>query len=262
MAKRAATKPDPQHTSDTLKALLRERYPLPVWTLITEAPDGTSSSKSRSADAMAMGCWKTAGIEMHGFEIKISRWDWQRELNDLSKAEVFARHCHRWFLVAPPGIIHLDELPAEWGLMEPVGKGSLRIRKAATRNRNPQPLGWEFLAALLRRAATEYAAGVQTDPDPDAGPAPAGDFRQGSRYLQIWKRRAMVAEKALREQGQHAGLQVQGWNAEQISQVQALAMQLLTSTRQANLQRIIKHFRDSLASALDLQNLLKLEPGK
>lgn len=136
--------------SSEMVELLKGKYPKQKYALITEVPNGTSDNKSRTADAIAMGCWKTVGIHLSGFEIKVSRSDWRNELNDLSKSAVFQKHCHRWWIVAAPGIVQVEEMPAEWGLMEPFGNG-LRVKRAAALT-SPEPVEFNFLAALLRRA--------------------------------------------------------------------------------------------------------------
>src|SRR5690606_19847130 len=128
----------------------RARYPIPSWALITEVPNATSTGKTRSADALAIGCWKSVGIQMHGFEIKVARSDWLREIQDPSKALPFQRHCHHWWLVAAPKVVRVEEMPAEWGLMEP-GTNGLRVKKGASLL-SPELVTFPFLAALMRRA--------------------------------------------------------------------------------------------------------------
>ena len=103
-------------TANDLTELLRARYPIPSWALITEVPNATSTGKTRSADALAIGCWKSVGIQMHGFEIKVARSDWLREIQDPSKALPFQKHCHHWWIVAAPKVVRVEEMPAEWGL--------------------------------------------------------------------------------------------------------------------------------------------------
>lgn len=155
MAKAKTEKP--KFNSDQLVALLRQKYCLPKYAFVEQVPNGTTTNRSRVADALAMGCWrdKRVNIELNGFEIKISRADWRNELNDLNKSAAFQIHCHRWWIVATPGIVDPAEMPAEWGLLEPRG-GGLVVRKAASL-RTPEPVSFAFLAAIMRRC-------VQADP--------------------------------------------------------------------------------------------------
>jgi hypothetical protein len=136
-------------TTDMLD-LLSARYCLPKYALVTEVPNATSVSKSRTCDAMAFGCWSTVGIRIEGFEVKVSRSDWLKELNDRSKAATFEPFCHHWWIVAAPKVVRIEELPAEWGLLEPSGKG-LKAKSAASL-RTPEPMPVAMLSALVRRA--------------------------------------------------------------------------------------------------------------
>lgn len=137
-------------TQIDLYSALRERYPLPKFAFAVEVPDGTSVDKVRTCDALAIGCWKSVGVSIIGHEIKRSRSDWQKEMQDPSKAEAWKQYCHEWYLVALKGVAKLEELPPSWGLIEPAGSG-LKIRKPCEINRNPLPLPTRVVAALARR---------------------------------------------------------------------------------------------------------------
>jgi hypothetical protein len=133
--------------------LLRERYAPPQWAYIEQVGDATGSYTSRHADGLAMGLWPSRGLELLGFEVKVSRSDWRRELVRPSKAEPIARRCDRWFVVAPADIVPLIEVPSNWGLIE-VRKGKLIQTKEAAKL-DPEPLDRSFLAAILRKASTQ-----------------------------------------------------------------------------------------------------------
>lgn len=155
-------------TSVELKERLAARYSQPEWFFVPEVPNGTGTRKSRTIDGMAFGVW--GQNEVHAFEIKVSRSDWLRELDNPSKAAFFAKHCHRFFIVADSGVVKAEELPAEWGLMEPSRSG-LKIRIAATLM-NPERPDFPFIASIIRRivstesrnarSSKEYAKGIET----------------------------------------------------------------------------------------------------
>src|SRR5690606_13620651 len=102
-----------------LEALLRERHSGGHWAFVLQVPDGTGSNKGRTADALAMGLWPSKGLDLHGFEIKATRADWLREIDDPTKAEAFAKYCDYFWLVCAPGVADLPELPASWGMLTP-----------------------------------------------------------------------------------------------------------------------------------------------
>ncbi len=91
---------------------------------------------------------------MNGFEIKVSRSDWQKELADPSKAEAVCKYCDRWWIVAGAvGIVRLEELPPTWGLMQPKGNGLTIVKHAP--DLKPIPFDRHFMAAVMRRAAEQ-----------------------------------------------------------------------------------------------------------
>ena len=147
-------------TEATILSLLRTRYPLPSFAFIPAVPNGTSGNKTRTADAFAMGCWRSVGVELQGFEIKVSRSDWRREIQKPEKSAAFAPYVHRWWIAAPKGVVELTEMPAEWGLMTTTGS-ALTVQKAASRLA-PLDLPHTLLASILRRwAETDEAAKEQ-----------------------------------------------------------------------------------------------------
>lgn len=154
-------------TADVRKAL-RVRHNAAAWALLEEVADSTGFA-GRFCDAMAMGLWKPR--ELHGFEIKVSRADWLRELKDPSKAEAFRQFCDRWWLVVSDRAIVRDgELPAGWGLMARDDADALRVLTQAPPLTPVAPTR-DFLAALARRMveqsvdttvlAAEYERGRQ-----------------------------------------------------------------------------------------------------
>ena len=136
-------------TTPKIRALLRARYPAPEWALIEEVADRTGSANNY-ADAMAMNLWQSRGHALHGFEIKVSRSDWLRELKKPNKAEAFTRYCDFWWVVAPKGIVLDHELPAGWGLMVAT---EARLTVATTAPKlDAQPMTRAFWASIMRRA--------------------------------------------------------------------------------------------------------------
>jgi len=112
-----------KHTEASVLALLRKRHAAkngngPEWADVEKVRDAPGFDAMRTADAMALGLWKSGGHELHGFEVKVSRSDWRRELADPAKAEGWCEIVDRWWIVAPRGVVPRDELPATGGLLE------------------------------------------------------------------------------------------------------------------------------------------------
>lgn len=136
-----------KHTESSITALLASKYSGSEWAFCSQVPNATGTQKSRTCDGLAMSLWPSRGLHLHGFEIKVSRSDWLNEIQDLSKATAFSRFCHYWWIVAPKGIVKLEEMPSDWGLME--AGNNLRTRKAATL-RDPELPNHSLLAGIFR----------------------------------------------------------------------------------------------------------------
>lgn len=138
--------------SSELIQLLAKKYPPPDMSFIPEFRGGTGWSCETRADAIAMHTWPSKGLELIGFELKVSRSDWLRELKQPLKAEPVKRFCDRWYLVVSnlKVITYADELPKGWGLMF-AENGEIHTMIEAPKL-NPEPIDRPFLASLMRRA--------------------------------------------------------------------------------------------------------------
>ena len=69
-----------------------------------------------------MNLWPSRGWEAHGFELKVSRSDFTRELRHPEKSTTIKAYCTGWSLVVPAPwkrvLLSLGELPESWGLVE------------------------------------------------------------------------------------------------------------------------------------------------
>lgn len=155
-------------TSAELVALVRKRYTGRDAAVFEQVANSTGARGDRYADVIALDLWPSAGLHLHGFEVKVSRGDWLRELRDPKKADAIARYCDCWWIVAAPAIVGRSELRPGWGLLEPheelLHGGAvafdLRIVVSAKPS-EPQPvLDRGFVAAILRRAAADNKQGA------------------------------------------------------------------------------------------------------
>lgn len=125
-------------TAVELKAMLR-RHHAPVrgiaqWCYMEEVRRNVSFDAGRVLDAMAICMWASKKHVMHGYEIKISRKDFRREIADPDKAAAFYKWVDKFFLVTPCGLVKPEELPPLWGLLEVSSSGRfLRTVKPAKR---------------------------------------------------------------------------------------------------------------------------------
>lgn len=134
-----------------IREALAKKFCAPEYALFFEVGDATGGRARRWADAVAMGLWPSRGLSLAGFEIKVARNDWVKEMKQPAKAEAIAQYCSQWWMVTSPGIIREGELPELWGHFE-LHPNGLRVIKPAPIT-EVAPISREFLAALLRRAS-------------------------------------------------------------------------------------------------------------
>lgn len=229
--------------TEELTALLRTHRAPPTYALFEQVPEAVGGG-GRTADAISMGLWRSRGLTVEGYEIKAYRGDWLRELKTPQKAEPLARFCDYWWIVAPPEIVTVDEMPEAWGLLVPHAKG-LRVAKPAPRQ-EADALTRPFIAGLLRRAARPgeealaradmagFERGRQAQ-KAEAERLKSHDERERDRRL------AYVAEFEAR-----AGIQLREWNpVDDFAEAFKLAQSLMQARKQA------RYARQSLQVALE-----------
>lgn len=194
-------------TADQVLDALAKRGPLarPAVETLREVRSkvGFGRGPERYADAIAVSVYPSRGLWLAGVEVKVSRQDWLRELRDPEKAEPIARTCDFWWLAAPAGLVEIEEVPIDWGLLEVDDKGRVRVVRQAPR-REPSALSLSFVASLLRRAADRERAAEQRGRDLQARDAAASDsaaderaekLREELREVGLLKRRLEFAER-------------------------------------------------------------------
>jgi len=142
-------------TSSEVIDRLRARYTarpgeVVEWAFFEQVRAGTGAYAQRTSDAVAMNLWESRGLAVHGFEVKVSRSDWQREMRQPEKADPLVARCDFWWLVVSDSDIVRDgELPEGWGLMVPHATG-FKVAKQAAKNPTAN-IDRGFVASLLRR---------------------------------------------------------------------------------------------------------------
>jgi len=144
------TKPPVVLNTTHAREMLQKRYPAGEWALMQEVAPRTGGG-TRYADAVAVNLWSSRGHAVHGFEIKVSRSDWLRELKQPEKAEDVYQFCDHWWIVAPRGVVKDGELPPTWGLLEVRDTGL--VQQTAAPRLTPKPITREFFASLMRRGS-------------------------------------------------------------------------------------------------------------
>lgn len=147
--------------AEDLVKLIRQRYPLirpdgyQSHVVLEQVPDGTGMYLGHWIDAVVFSLWESKGLFRSAFEVKVSRSDFIRELQNPLKHQWALECFHEFWFVAPQDVIQVDELPPNIGWMCPRGS-KLVIKRHAIRNPNPK-LDDILLAAFMRAAAKEIS---------------------------------------------------------------------------------------------------------
>lgn len=198
----AKTKRERWTAEDVVRAL-RAKHAGDAWAFLCEVRNETGfARKARTADAIAMSLWPSRGLELHGFEIKVSRTDWQKELAEPAKAEAIARFCDRWWLaVSDEAIVREGELPPTWGLL--VRRGDKLVATKQAPKLTAQPWERGFIASLLR------AASEQLTPEAEIERARVAAYDEGVQAQREHARHyATELEKTVAEFEKESGLKL------------------------------------------------------
>lgn len=146
-------------TAEDLVKLIRQRYPLErpngyqTHVVLEQVPNATGWHANHWIDVAVFDMWPSKGLLRSAFEIKVSRSDFIRELQQPSKHKWVLESFHHFWFVAPQDVIQLEELPVNVGWMCPRGN-KLVIKRHAVQNPNPK-LDDVLLAAFMRAASKE-----------------------------------------------------------------------------------------------------------
>ena len=105
-------------SADSICGLLRGRFKAGQCVCASEVGARTGGWQ-RHVDFMAFHCWDSDNYMIEAFEIKISKSDLKRELEDPSKHNVFFDDIDMFWIVAPDFVLdNLDIIPPKWGVMK------------------------------------------------------------------------------------------------------------------------------------------------
>lgn len=221
-----------------LEEQLARRYSAPQYAFIKGVSDATGFNRWRRADAIAMSIWPSRGLELHGFELKVSRYDWLRELKDPSKAEGIFAYCDRWWLVTnDPKIAQTSEIPSPWGWLCAYGN-RWRVLKDAPQLK-PKPMSRVFLAALLRH--------VNDDPAITLAEAERKGYERGKEMgEQIGRSTIKRQDEIIRGFEQKSGIKLDAWGYGDIGA--AVKRFIEQEGRAEGVHRSVKYLRNNLTA--------------
>lgn len=146
-------------TAKDITELLRQRYCPPEWAFFSELRVGTGYTggshnqvkiPEQRLDGWTINCWPSKGLTTIAFEIKVSRSDFLSEIANPDKRQQAISLSNEFYFVVPDGLIKVDEIPEECGLIA-AKENSIRIVKKPVSNDDPL-LNWHFVASIARRS--------------------------------------------------------------------------------------------------------------
>lgn len=206
------------------------------WTFLPQVRSATGWHRQRTADAIAMSVWPSRGLHLYGFEVKVSRSDWLKELRTPEKADEICAFCDFWYVVVgDPWIVQEGELPPTWGLIVPASKDKLCVKKEAPKLQ-PKPIDAYLLASILRNVATSHVH--RSDILTEINEArKEGEARARGEIASI-QHQLDYAQKAIDEFEKASGVRISSWNANEVG----AAVKLVMESDLAGLKRHLESF--------------------
>lgn len=248
--------------SRVLDVLGEKHFKSGAYEMLREVRNATGyRDEMRSADALVISCWPSRGVWFGGVEVKVSRSDWTRELDDPAKSHAIQRWCSYWWIATPAGIVKPGELPEKWGHIE-VTESTARVVAIAPRL-EAEPPSATFVASVFRnradaerdRLSQARFAGFE-----DARTRFAGgeDLARVKAQLEVAQHSAQAGEKALTELRQtvHAfeqstGVMLDSWKTDAADEFNRLraAVRALEKCDLSTMAALLRRTADNITDA-------------
>jgi hypothetical protein len=239
-------------TEETMCELLRARVCRdsgngPQAVLCPSVRSAAGFDARRTIDAVSLGLWPSRGMLLDGYEIKVSRSDWLRELKNPAKAEEFASRVDRlWLVISDKAIIKDGELPDNWGLLVRHGRQLRETVKARFLHEGrelPPGFNRSFLVPLLR-AANAVPPDIRKELEAEAKRRWKSELDRAQEDLKALGEQVVAFEKA-------AGIRLVEWRhhgaEEAAKRGVSFAAAMAGEKGVENLQRTARHIADQAA---------------
>ena len=152
------------NAKEVLEALKKRHSPLGTqWAFFGELRAGTGygtydyknqkkmpNNPEQRFDAWAINLWPSKNNERITYEIKVSRGDFLHEIKNPEKREQGLMLSNYFYFATPKGLVNVDEVPVECGLIEVEDGMKTKIIKRAPYRETDDP-SWQFLCSIARR---------------------------------------------------------------------------------------------------------------
>jgi len=138
--------------------MVMNRHPLPEWATFTELRDGTGFAHSGAIDVATFNCYPSKNGIRVAYEIKATRNDFAKEIDNPKKREWVEKYFHQTYFVIAHGICEAKEIPEGWGLLQLSKKHKILRRLVIAKHREvPDPPYWLMMSAMRRSVEDMHA---------------------------------------------------------------------------------------------------------
>ena len=143
-------------TADDIYRLLAQKYSSTREWVIAGEVQRTTGWSDRRYDFVAMNCFASNSYRIEVVEIKVSKADLRRELEEPEKHNVIFEQIDYYSLAAPAEIIDMSIIPPKWGVYAVKdGKLITRKRPLALHDEADRRIKRSFAASFLRAAISQ-----------------------------------------------------------------------------------------------------------
>lgn len=143
--------------SYVIQQLIAERHSdESQWIAVRELRMGTGWKDWRAdinveqrIDLWCMHCWPSKDYLKVAYEVKVSRQDFKREIDNPEKRESYKLVADEFYFAMPAGLVSLEEVPEDAGLVEVHSDGLVQVVRKAPYEKAISP-EWGFVASLAR----------------------------------------------------------------------------------------------------------------
>ncbi len=235
-------------TASDIVTGMAKRFAAPEWAMFFNVANGTGLQGKRYADAIGMSLFPSRGLELHGYEIKVSKSDYRREAEQPLKAETIAAYCDRWWVVTPPGLLDGENLPMNWGWLAYDGRAFFTKQKAV--KLEAKTLDRSMLAALLRRAHESAETRCQVLVEDKTANVEAEIKRRVDNELSRHTSEHTRLKECVEAFEKSAGLKIDRWNGDEIGKAVAVVQACGVTSTYQNAGSLAGRFR-SIADQID-----------
>ena len=230
-------------TERDISDLLALKYPPPAWAYLPQVRNGTGWAREiRTADGLAMSLYPSRGIDLYGFEIKVSRSDWHHELANPEKAEHFFGICDYWWVVAPKEIVLLEEVPTTWGFMSLTGK-RFKVEKPAPKLQ-PKQMDRLQLAAIMRNLQENFSPEAQIEAAEERGITEGR--KEGAEVVQRVNDKLKEIECNLNAFRKYTGIDLSSWHSEDRFREIGKAVNIVLTGKDVAIRERLQSLRDQM----------------